>query len=286
MSILEIFKLSVKTARNNWKIAVIWFSVSLLMAIVSTLPINSFLNTTLGESLESIKLANGFDYTVVIDLLNNYGIASGSIMNIALITVLFFLLFNIFFQAGWMATRADNFMDESQDYFWNYGAKFFLRFLGISVIFTIFQMLWVYLVFQLFMNMTYDMNIFMMESEAVITNSLWILIPLLLIGNGLIKLGGDYARAYTVEHDPQYVTAAILPGFRSVFMRLLKTVGLYLIIVLISIAAGAFYGLLADWLPDSSFGLIGFLLFQLYALARIFIRMIHLAGVVKVFQQA
>ncbi|MEO1434137.1 MAG: hypothetical protein AAFV80_01280 [Bacteroidota bacterium] len=283
MSILQIFNLSVLAVKKNGKLALLWFGASLVTALVSSLPLNSFLNTTIGNSLESLKLAEGMDYTVFTDLMNNYGVATGSIMNASILMVLLFMVFNLFFQAGWMASRAQAFLDDQTENIWPLGAQFFLRFLLISILFTVFQGVWLFICFQFFMNMTNGMNVFTMESEQVITQSLWIFVLLLVIGNTLLRLASDYTKAHVVNESKGFSFKILGTGFRAIFRKLGKVFGLYGLILVSMGAIWGVYTVLAGFIPeDSSLAFIGFLIFQVYAFFRIVIRMVHMASVVQV----
>ncbi|MEM6724587.1 MAG: hypothetical protein AAF598_11145 [Bacteroidota bacterium] len=282
MSILQIFNLSVLAVKKNVKLALIWFGVSFLMAFVSGLPLNSFLSKTIGSSLESMKLANGFDYTLLTDLLNNYGAGAGILMESTFLMLILFLIFNLFFQAGWMATRAEEFLDDQAENVWPMGARFFLRFLFISLVFTLFQGLWLFICFQLFMRMTGGMNLFLMDSELVITQSLWVFVLLLLLGNTIIRLAGDYTKAHVVNQGKSFSWGLMGSGFKTVFTKIRRVFGLYGLIILSLSVIWGIQQFLTGLVPEESgLAFVLFLIFQAYVFFRIMIRMVHLATVVQ-----
>lgn len=266
--------------RRMW---LLFYGFNFLAALIATIPISGYLNNTLGESLASSKLLDGFNYTLITDILNQYGDGISILMDQTLLLILVFLIITIFLTGGMLHLFRQQ---EKFDYktFW-YGCQhYFWRLLRLTVYFLIIHIVLLVLFYFLFLRFTNGFSPFKLESEVQVITVLQILIPIYLLLTIFILMVHDYAKIHIVEKDQSVLIAPFWQSFKIVFKNFKNFSLLYLINLLTALILWAVYWLLSK-VNLSAWGL-ALIMGQAFVLARIWLNMLNLSSATLCYQDA
>ena len=266
----------------------IWFFqlfVNLALAYLLSFPLKKLLSRTIGNSLDLERSIGKFDYTVLNDFLQNYGVGIDSLKDQSLIALAFYFILLVFFNAGIAhvvqrypgAYRFREFLTGGSAYFW--------KFLRLSIYFLI---LYFFLIFVGFKIVTIEgVSPFNMESEVGLISRAKIVISILVLLFFLLASLHDIIKITITKSKGNYITSSIAGGFsifRKHFFKFLCLAALHVLLAVI------FWFLYLGFKKLCNGGacpiFIIFLVGQLYILSRIAMRIWKLSSFYQLILRA
>jgi len=263
---------------KNLKLLGLLYALNFLFALLVSFPVFQLLNDNLAHTVSLDKLYQGFDFTVVNDLLNEYGNVFGFITNQSIITGFLFLLLSVFLSGGILLVFANRNQDP-KGLFWRGGAKFYWRIFGLTILFLIVQSLILFLCFSTF-NILTDGGLDRFHSEASIYRRAVIIFCIYSVIASIFWMIQDYAKVAMVQEDRSLISS-IGAGFRFVFRNFGSTFFLYSLCLL---TFGLIYILYWRTPGISSVGL-AFFIGQAFLLYRICTKLLNLASASLWYEQ-
>ena len=270
-----------KAAKSPRMLFILYFS-NLVMALLLALPFMGFLKNSFGSSALFESLLEGFNFTAFSNLMyyNSDGILAilGSIKWL----ILAYFLLNVFLTGGIIRTlNKEKFTTNN---FFSGAAYNFFRFLGLSVIVTLVQVLFILLVY-VPLGIIFDSLGDKLVSE--ISYYYWAIGGFVfhLLIFLLISMIGDYAKFYLVLNDSFNIFKGFWKGIRYVFSRFLKTYFLYLFLLFIpAVVMYLYWYYEKDMKMATGVGiLIVFALQQAFIFLRVFLRVWVLSSQFKMY---
>lgn len=124
-----------KHAIRHWKLAMYIFIVQLLAALIAGFLIEKDLSSSLGSSISGRLFSEGFNYTILKDMLRETPDALQSFSTGLQFIILIFIIISIFLQAG--AIKSLIIKNASLNLFIKNSLHYFSPFLGIAILFLI-----------------------------------------------------------------------------------------------------------------------------------------------------
>ncbi len=270
-----------KAAKSPRMLFILYFS-NLVMALLLALPFMGFLKNSFGSSMLTKNLLEGFDFTAFSNLIYYHKDGLDAILgNIKWVLVAYFLL-NIFLTGGIIRTlNKEKFTTGN---FFSGAAYNFFRFLGLSLIMMVVQLVFILLVYipvglifeSLGENLANEISYYYWGIGAFTFHLLIFL---------LISMIGDYAKFYLVLNDSFNIFKGFWKGVRYVFSRFLKTYFLYLFLLFIpGVVMYVYWYYEKDMKMATGIGiLIVFAMQQAFILLRVFLRVWVLSSQFKVY---
>ena len=273
---------------QGWKLTwqhkrmwLLFYGFNLAAALIATIPISGYLNNTLRESLASSKLLDGFNYTLITDLLNQYGDGIAILMDQTLLLILVFLIITIFLTGGMLHLFRQQ-VKFDYKVFW-YGCQhYFWRLLRLTVYFLLIHLVLLVLFYFLFLRLTNGFSPFKLESEVQVIAVLQVLIPVYLILAAFLLMIQDYAKILIVDKDQSLIFSPFWQNFKIVFKNIRSFSLLYLINLLTALAIWGIYYLLSKVIQNA--WVLALILGQVFVLARIGLNMLNLASATLCYQ--
>ena len=254
---------------KHWREISFIYCIQLLIGLCVGLTFCAAMCSSLDNSMVLDQLAKGFDRTVIMDVLNFDGNVLDSTRKIALTLLGIYLLFSVWLQAGWLANiRTKTFSIKSLA---ANGRKFFFPFLGIALISILLLILYAAVVGIGFIKIVGDpLATFSSEKPFV----LWIvtLIGTFIFWSILVWSWSVSTRFHFIDGNSFF--ASLKYGFKIVFEKflILEAVGLLLIGIHVILML-VYYCIMGDrGAPSWVVVLMGILVQQIFAFARIAIR--------------
>jgi len=270
-----------KAAKSPRMLFILYFS-NLLMALLLALPFMGFLKIGFGSSVMFENLLEGFNFTSFSNLMyyNSDGISTilGSIKWF----LLAYFLLNLFLTGGIIRTlNKEKFTTNN---FFSGAAYNFFRFLGLSAVMILVQIVFILLVY---VPLGMILGSFGDKLVTEITYYYWVIgaftFHLLLFL--LISMIGDYAKFYLVLNDSFNIFKGFWKGVRYVFKHFLKTYFLYLMLLFIpAVIMYVYWYYEKDMKMATGVGiLIVFALQQGFIFLRVFLRVWVLSSQFKMY---
>jgi hypothetical protein len=270
-----------KAAKSPRMLFILYFS-NLIMALLLALPFMGFLKNSFGSSMLTENLLEGFNFTAFSNLMYYHKDGLDAILgNIKWILVVYFLL-NIFLTGGIIRTlNKEKFTTGN---FFSGAAYNFFRFLGLSLIMIVVQLVFILLVY-IPLGIIFDSLGEKLANElsyyywAIGGFTFHLLIFL------LISMIGDYAKFYLVLNDSFNIFKGFWKGVRYVFSRFLKTYFLYLFLLFIpAVVMYVYWYYEKDMKMATGIGiLIVFAMQQAFIFLRVFLRVWVLSSQFKMY---
>ena len=273
---MGVFK-NILLASKRWKLISIVYFFQLLLALTIGLQVYQVIEASMGNSLSLGRMISKFDYTILQDLFNVHGASLSPLIGKLRWYILLYMIFSAFINAGiWNALIKEE-GQKDWSLFWNGGARYFGKFIGIGIIITVLFIIW-----SLFIWGPYAASFFnLMETWLNDSHIIWLGLLLFFIwihGVSFLFVWGAYSRVSIVT-ETIGVLNAIAKNFkfalRRIF-RLLPALWLFALILFLLYFAVIF---LESNIGISSVGLIiGFFFFQQFV---IWLKISHRIGVYK-----
>lgn len=285
MAIVSSYQTGWKKVWKNKKMWILLYLLNFVFALLSAIPFSGFLSKSLGHTLETSKMLEGFDYTFLSDLMREYGSGVSVIMNLSIGIILLYFLFSIFWMGGILNILKQDDGTYSFQKFWQGSAYYFWRLVRLTFYFFLIQVL-ILGVF-VFIFLQTGVSPFEMESEIPIIRNMMILVPIYLWVATIFFMIQDYAKIQIVHNDISLLTRPINDGFRFVLKNFRKCFGLYLLNLLTFLAFFGIYWLLSNsFESDTTLAIILlFFIGQAFIFGRIAVKLLNLGSAISLFQK-
>jgi len=301
MKIFKAFQIGIRSVNDSKRYILLVYFLNLTVAIILGLALGESLQNSMGSSLASENMAQGFDglwydsfsaqatglaatfdasvtgFGAILNGLDAF--VTGTLFNnyIGIIGAgLLYLLMWTFFSAGFISGYNDH---EERHFFFQQAALFFPRFVILAILAGVFYFIlfffvmnWLSLAVDALTRETIDERIhfiYVIIKYAVLWFVIWNL-----------NLLFDYSKIIIVQQDHKNALTAPIKALRLILSNFRKTFGLYLLIGICWIVFMLIYWLIAPGAGDSSIVIILgiFLLGQVYLLSRFWIRCLFYAS--------
>jgi len=284
MTIFKAYKIGWTNLFSNKRMWLFLYLANLLFALAVAVPIKSWFASAAKHSLIINNSLAGFDFTFISDMLNQYGNSIPVLNNQFLMIIVLYSLLSILLSAGIIYV----FFKNEKFSFGNFGRgsfKYFWRYLRLGIYTLIVNGLLLYLIFKLFSWLSGGLNIFEMESDAVLISSFKIAAPILLFFFILIKLVQDFTKIEIIHSDEKLLIKPIAYTIKKIASNLFAFLGLYFLNIIIAVGFIALYFLIKQLIPNNSSTLIPLFLFsQLFVLLRIALKLVNYKSAVEIFR--
>lgn len=269
---------------SYWKMLVLVWTLNLLMALLLAIPFYVVSKSTAGNSMLPHKLLSEFNFTAVVEWLRESGNIPGAFIILAAsIAVAYYLLW-IFLSGGIIQSLNKSRFTKKR--FWKGSAKNFFRFMGVSAIILIVQIILAVIVF------VGVSAVFKGLKETAVSEDEYV--RWILRGAALFILFwlfwsavSDYAKFYLLENKSINVFGAFFRTFIFVFKRFFKVYLLRLFLFLTPLPIWyIFWKLSGSVAGATGVGLIIlFLIRQIFLIVRIWVRVWVYSSQLKMFSE-
>ena len=274
---MNIFKTFKKGLSQFWQYRQMWlllYLLTLVMAVFIAMPIKTYLESKAGHSLIVGDLIKGFDYTFLNDFMTNYGDGFSAIQQQSVLVIGLFLLLMVFFVGGILSIYKEKPTKWDKAIFWSNSAHYFWKMLRLTIYFFFIHSLVLGLFFFIYYLL---INGFSLEDDTIIFTAWKWVLPFYMLVSAFFFMWHDYTKAIIVRSNERWLFKSIISAFqfsiknfKSAYFLYLITLGLLLI----------FYSL--NYIYSMSFEIdsttqiyIGFIISQLFILARLAVKLIN-----------
>jgi len=278
MTIFTAYLEGLRTTFRNGKMWFLLYALNFLFAIILAYPLSSLLNNKLSKVPLVDKLFDGFDYTIVNDIVKKYGDAVSVFGGISLYATLLYLLLSIFLVGGILNVFIHHNTSTNLNNFWSGAGKYFFRMLRLTVYFLIIQGVTAFIFSKIYGWFT-EGGFENFDSEKFLWDLAYIIGPIYLFVATVLFMVHDYAKIHIVHSDKTWITQPILNAFKMVFKNFGRTLLLYLLNLLTFLFFFCIYWKINGPLGGSSI-LMAFLIGQLFIVFRIGTKLLNLGSAV------
>ncbi len=276
MKVFKSYGKGIREASVQRKMVTLLWLINFLFGSVIFFLLFNRISRAISGSMMAESLLKKFDYTFFFEFMTYHREAAGMILSAALILMFFYLLISLFLYGGILSVliqsgssrRTEEGKERFAAIFFHGAGKYFGRFFRLSIyslilwfIFIIFMSLVVFLFRVLTDRGTNEQLAFYLILAEV---------AIVLFSVFLIKMILDYARIKIVTEDSRSVFISLFKTIWFVLKNILKTLGLYYLLVLTGAVLWAIFWLL-DWVnPSNSLFtiLLAFIVSQLFIASR------------------
>jgi hypothetical protein len=268
----------VRQAKKNWRIIFIFYTVNLLLALLITVPLQSALTETVGQSLMGRQVLKEFNLAFIFEFLNQQPLTVPQLIQNVFYFSVIFVFVQTFLLGGTIKVFYARKQYFSSMFFFTGCLEYFTRFL--KLFFVWFGIFIILIIFHFFAGVLIRYFTRSIDNEITI---LWLTLVrwgLLLLALLLVNLFMDYAKIITVSEDLPKILPALKATARFVCRHFGQTLLLYSTIGLIGVMAVVIYWPSSGWLQFEN-GLsvaLVFLLRQIFILFRLGIRLLFYAA--------
>lgn len=241
MTAFSVYISGLKQSIKSWKIGGSLYLLNLIFALVIVLPISTYLQSTIGNSLLTEALAERFNYTVMHDFLANYQLSISSITELSYIVILLYFVFSIFTAGGIVNTFFIADKAKELQNFWSGCTYFFWKMLRITLYFLLIHGLVLALFLFVFWTYTNGLSPDKLDSEMPIVNALKVLSPVYVFCAVLVSMWQNYVKIKAVELDDKWLFSAFKAGTSFVRQNFWKVCLVYFLNLLTLFVFYAFY---------------------------------------------
>lgn len=261
------------------------YLAQLAFAILVALPLKTLLDSIAGQRTFAGKTFEDLDFTVISEIINQYGDFMPAYLGQGMITLIIFILFYLFLTGGILVILLRENRRFSKVRFWVGSGRFFGKLLGSFLFFSFLHGL-VIGIFLVIFSLRAG-NILDMESDQWILKWTAWMIPLLFALELIIALIHDHVKIAIAQDPAMGLLQIIRKRSGWVAGHFMDAFGLYVLVFLsgaILILAGRFAGSL---LPDGTFSgvLAGLLISQFFILGRIALQLVNFASIAGLYRE-
>ncbi len=288
MKVINAFAKGWKKVIQSFVLCGLLYGMNFLFAFIVALPLKQLMDKKLSHSMEPQNLLAGFDFTVVVDFLNEYGVRDAFpniLANTQIIAIVFFF-FSVFLTGGILAVFKNREEGFTRGIFWEGCAQYFWRLLRLTLYFLIIQVGILSIFFFILNAMTSGFDIEAIAHEGVIFDSIKILIPFYLICSGIIAMISDYAKIHMVHLDEAWLFKPFFGSFKIGLKKFFKTYPLFFLNFLIFVLILGVYWFLSERIITDNFTsiLLLFVLGQVFILGRIFVKVLRISTATEMYR--
>lgn len=197
-------------------------------ALLVAYPLHRLFVSSVGNSLLVEDMVKGFDYTLLNDFKNAYGVGFTPILEQSVLILGLSMLSLIFATGGILALVAERPERYTPAFFWGKSVEFFWRLLRLTIYFLCIHSAVLGLFLFLFYTTSNGLSPFSLENEGIIAfNFKWIA-PLYLLVAAFFFLWQDYSKLFLVEENKTWIFQALWPAL----VFIIKNIGAYFLYVL------------------------------------------------------
>ncbi len=269
--------------RGQWRLLLVYFAANFCFALLMAWPMNSLLGSFAGYRVEGARLAEGIDFEFLTELMEYESQAWTALMSLAAPVTVGYLLFSLFLCGGALTVLWEG-RGYSASLFWSAAARHFGAFLRLAL--WALPLLAVLLIGLALINLLVELAAGGDPYESTTFWSVALQAGLAGIALLLISLFVDYGRIHIVTTGESKSIRALLEGIRFTLGNLSRTVGLVILLLLLSGLAALLYLPISNWLnaPHSLAVWSLILLQQLYVLWRLALRLTRYGGELSLFR--
>jgi hypothetical protein len=272
-----------QTNRSLYAVLIV-YAANLILAVLSAVLLRSTLISAFGASLAPAKLVHDFDFTVYTDFLTRNPGRLSLIFGFILWLIILNNLLTAFLDGGVITVLRRNAERLNLQSFFAACGEFLGRFVRLLLI-VVFVLFVLAIVLALVAGLAFLAAVGSGENEIQIYRAVGVAIIAFLLPFSVLILAVDYAKVITVARDERRMFRAFLHGLRFAFSQLPKVYGLFLLCLIPAVI------LLIGWaelstqiVADSGLLVLGiFLIQQIVALARAWVRVASIGGQVSLF---
>jgi len=278
MSSWDTYKLGINFLLHNKKMLWMLLLVNLCFALFIALPINNYVDMSIGDSMSMKAFNTEFNYMLISDFLDNYGMGIDAILSQSTYSLLLLFIISIFISGGILWCVYKN--RYGGVHFINGGATYFWKLLRLSIVFIILYLIAIVVVFTIFKNINAGLSPFAMESDARLVNSFWICLVFFAAIASLISVIHNIAKIEMIHSERKWVFQSFTTAFSILKKYFLSFIGIFAINFLLTLFAGFIYFILREIIPcEGGIGLIILMVVaQIYMLTRIALNVINISS--------
>ena len=286
----QVIAIYINAFRWNLQNLRLWFwnyLGNLILALAVAAPLMSLLETTLGNTLASRHLMEGFDYSVYSDFMNEYGESILPILSQSQLVIGLYFILSIFLLGGILSYIKQIPQQLNFSQFLSVCARYFWKYFGLTLVFLVVHGLIAFMIWMLYRWSVNGFDLKYLDSELVIyARGRMALVGYLLIG-GMGFMLHDYAKVALIHQEEPKVFEAVKAGFRCLRRAFAAASVLYLLYFLVFLALTAIYwNFSGDDLNSTSMSIwLTFLLGQLFIFFRIGLKIHNLTTASLLFQE-
>ncbi|NNE14457.1 MAG: hypothetical protein HKN51_05740 [Saprospiraceae bacterium] len=274
--VIESYKKGWQFLWNHKSVLCVIYIINLLLAYLSVGPLKNYLESAFGSSTLAKKLADKFDYTIIMDVINNYGVGVGVSLSSLFTFIFIYVFWSSFTGAGVMGLVKKRKQNPDDNFklvqFFIEGAIYFFRFLRVSIYLLFTYAVVLFLMFKFFSKD--GLSVFEFESEVFLINRFWILIILFIIIAFFGSIFRDIARSFIVIEDQPNILKSNIKALKSIVI--VESIALSLINLIPLVIISALYYLLRNVLNEPF--IVAFIISQIFLLFRIIYRIVRCAS--------
>ena len=273
-----------KKVWENKRMWILLYLLNFVFALLSAGPFSDFLKKTVGETLATSQMLDGFDYTFISDFMREYGEGFSVILNLSLGIVLLYFFFSVFWMGGILSILKNKNTKFQVQFFLQSSAYFFWRLVRLTFYFILIQVA----IFGSFAFVLIKMGIspFEVESEVKIISTMKFMLPIYLLIATVFFMIQDYAKVHIIHHRTGLITQPIREAFRFVYKNFKKCFGLYLLNLLTFLVFFGAYWLVSNCFNSNTDSTIVLLFFigQAFVFARIAVKLVNLGSAIALYE--
>jgi hypothetical protein len=271
MRIFYCLKSGINRSVRAWKGLVIIWVVSLVVVSFIALPVRGILNTGLGNSMISERLAKGIDIEVFADLGAYFKSISSSLLNGTLILLLACFVLNTFLTGGLFDSLKRNAEHFSYERYFKASVRNFPSFLFTGLIISVIISLAAIFVILIPVSVIAGAE---SVPEGTIFKVLIILSSVFVLVTAYLLVVADFARAWQASVENKSFSRALSVGFRQATATFGRSYPLMLLILLLQFCWCLLaFIILSDSNPATGSGVfLLFILSQLLYFLKIFLK--------------
>ncbi|WP_235296128.1 hypothetical protein [Portibacter marinus] len=264
--------------KYRWPILFLYVA-NLATTFIVTSPITFYFKSKFERS-DVLNQKEGFDVSMVLEFLNNYGSALGPMLYLLIIVIVFSYIFSIYTSSAILYAVVSNNQYIVLRSFWNGGLNYFWRILRLSLYYLITIMIigFVSYRFSLFMGI----NILEVHSDWEFIQKLSISAILFVLLAFLVLMVKQYAKLQIAAYNQPFITGAVMKGSGFVFKNLISAGLLSGLNIVLMIVAVFILIQLRNVIPTHLWALT-FLIAQVILILKIAARIIHLDSCFKLY---
>ena len=260
------------------------YVIVLVLAALFSLPFFNVINDTIGNSLETQKLLDGFDHTVYRDFINSAEDRIQIIFSQVRLFMPFFIIFFVFLTGGIIKSFDDIEEPWNSKTFWSNCSQYFWRILRVFLFFFGIQLVLATLIYLPFLKWMFS-NINNVANEITFVRIGAILVVLHLFLATFIATVSDYTKVRLIKEDRSAVLKESLASFHWVRHYFRNTYPIYLLNILTVVVL-----VLTYWFFESKIGMVStftifvlFLIQQLFLFLRLGVKLMDLAAATAMY---
>ena len=271
ISIFSAISLGLKDVYKSKKLVLVFFLIQFLFAYFMTKPISQLLTKAFSTSTLSDVVLNRFDLRYFSTMFREFG-QGVNLFGFIMPLIILYLLISIFLTAGayWFFYTKSEF--HLSEYFVKCGNYFgrFLKLFLFSGLFYLICLIIFSLVGGIFDFLTKDT---ITEVWPVILFFVNIGITVILIA--MVLMVFDYAKILLIDESATGIVSAVFEAFKFFMMNFFKTIGIFLIYIILGVVLFAVFNSLESLIVTNTFIMIAlyFILTQTYVFLRQYLRL-------------